>query len=239
MNEKQRESECVQNPNDCTRQVLDAEGTAAFSIRFAGAIIHESDSVKKKYWPSHGQTLTVPWSCHPCCVKMHRSASGAEPCEARASALYMLRPIVISLVSILRYCISIYGTCGTTELHRADLLEELKWLNATNLLLYHRICNVRVIVQTSQPSAIACKLERATGHGHVTRNAQRLRLPRILTEAARRQLLYSGVDACNVFCAVYDSRASFNRAVRLYLLPGLRSRRFFFGDSDSDSRLLP
>ena len=86
----------------------------------------------------------------------------------------------------------------------SDVLDELEWLSATKLVLYHRICNVRTIVQTGQPSAIACKLESATDHGHDTRNAQRLRLPRIHTEAGRRQLLYSGVDTYNVFNTVND-----------------------------------
>ena len=90
----------------------------------------------------------------------------------------------------------------------SDVLDELEWLSATKLVLYHRICNVRTIVQTGQPSAIACKLESATDHGHDTRNTQRLRLPRIHTEAGRRQLLYSGVDSYNVFNTVYDGRVS-------------------------------
>ena len=41
---------------------------------------------------------------------------------------------------------------------------------------------------------MASRLDSASEQGHNTRNANRLRLPRIRTEAGRRQLLYSGVS---------------------------------------------
>ena len=55
-------------------------------------------------------------------------------------------------------------------------------------------------------------------HGHDTRNAGGFRLPRIRTEAGRRQLSYGGVDAFNKFCATYDMSALFKTALRSYLL---------------------
>ena len=219
-----------------TRQML--KGLPPVSIRFAGTIIHESASVKNlgllmdKHLTYHDHVSHVVGKCTGALLALNHARHVLPPPT--------LRPIVLSLVvSTLRYCISIYGTCGTTELHRvqkllnfcarvisgrrkyshvSDVLKQLKWLNATNLVMYHRICNVHAIVNTGQPSAIAHSLERATDHGHVTRNAQRFRLPRIRTEAGRRQLVYSGVDAYNVFCAAYSSRTSFKRAVRLHLL---------------------
>ena len=63
--------------------------------------------------------------------------------------------------------------------HVSDVLRDLKWLDATNLALYRGIWCVRRIIESGQPSGIACALVCATDHGHNSRNARRLRLPRI------------------------------------------------------------
>ena len=151
-----------------------------------------------------------------------------------------VKPIVNSLVvSTLRYCLSIYGTCGATEQRRlqkvlnfcarvisgrrrrdhvSDVLRDLRWLSAENLIMYHRIYSVRRIVISEHPRALADAMERATDHGHDTRNADRFRLPRIHIEAGRRQLMYSGVDAFNNFSAARDSSVHFQTALRNHLL---------------------
>ena len=76
----------------------------------------------------------------------------------------------------------------------SDVIRDFKWLSASNLALYHRMCTVRTIVQTGQPSSIGSRLE-VLEHGHDTRQAQRLRLPGIRTEAGRQQLVDSDADA--------------------------------------------
>ena len=151
-----------------------------------------------------------------------------------------MKPIVTSLVvSTMRYCFSVYGTCGATERRRlqkvlnfcarvirgrrkrdhvSDVLRDSRWMTADSLVLYHRVCSVRRIVESGHPHEIESTLVSASDHGHDTRNAGRLRLPKIRTEAGRRQLVYGGVEAYNQFCASYDSSASFKRALRTYLL---------------------
>ena len=210
-----------------TSQML--RGLPSVSIRFAGATVRESETVRNlglimdRHLSYHCHVSHVVSKCTGALLALNHAKHVLPP--------HTLKPIVTSLVvSTVRYCISIYGTCGTTELRRVqrvlnfcarvisgrrkysdvtDVLRELKWLSAANLALYHRICSVRTIGQTGHPSNIACMLENATDHGHDTRYAQRLRLPRIRTEAGRRQLVYSGVDAYNGFCKTYYGRSSF------------------------------
>ena len=219
-----------------TRQML--KGLPPITIKFAGTTVCESASVRNlgfvmdKYLSYHEHISQVVSRCTGALLALNH--------VRHVLPRVTLRPIVTSLVvSTLRYCIAIYGTCSTTELgrvqkvlnfcarvisgrrkysHVTDVLRELKWLSATNLALYHRICNVRTIRHTGQPSSIACALENATDHGHDTRYAHRLRLPRIRTEAGRRQLVYSGVSAYNEFCATYDGQTSIKGAVRRHLL---------------------
>ena len=219
-----------------TRQMLN--GLPSVSIRFAGTIVRESATVKNlglvmdRHLHYHDHVNRVVSKCTGALLALNH-VKHVLPIPA-------LQPIVSSLVvSSLRYCISVYGTCGATELHRvqkvlnfcarvisgrrkhshvSDVLKDLRWLSAANLVLYHRICMVRTIVQTGQPSGIALMLHSATDHGHDTRHARRLRLPQIHTEEGRRQLLYSGIDAYNQFCAAYDGQTSFMKAVRRYLL---------------------
>jgi len=80
------------------------------------------------------------------------------------------------VVSSIRYCISIYGTCGTTQLHRVQkllnfcarvisgrrkydrisgVLKELKWLRAKQLVKYHQLCLLKSVLATGLPSDIA------------------------------------------------------------------------------------
>ena len=164
------ESKRLHNPDDCARYPSDAQSTAIrYSISFAGATVHESTSVKNL-----GLVVDKHLSYH-CHVNHVSKCTGALPALNHAKHVLppiTLKPIVIPRCRVsLRYCISIYGTCGTTELRRVqkvlnfcarvisdhrkyshvtDVPRELKWLSAPNLAPYHRICNVRTIRQVSR-----------------------------------------------------------------------------------------
>lgn len=219
-----------------TRQML--RDVPPVSVRFAGTTVMESESVKNL-----GVTMDKHLTFQKHVTRVVSKCTGsllALNHVKHVLPVQTVKPIVTSLVvSTLRYCLSIYGTCGVTERRRlqkvlnfcarvisgrrrtdhiSDVLRELKWMTAENLTLYHRICNVRRIVETGQPYSIASTLQCATDHGHDTRRAGRLRLPQIRTETGRRQLVYGGVKAYNEFCAVYDGRASFKSSLRAYLL---------------------
>ena len=218
-----------------TRQML--RGLQPISIRFAGTTVCESATVRNlglvmdKHLSYHEHVNHVVSKCTGSLLALSHARHVLPPNS--------LKPIVISLVvSVVRYCIAIYGTCGTTELsriqkvlnfcarvisgrrkysHVTDILRDLNWLSAANLALYHRICSVRRVIVSSQPTSVACTLE-TLDHGHDTRHSGRLRLPRIRTEAGRRQLVHSGVNSYNDFIATYDGRTRLKTAVTRYLL---------------------
>ena len=140
-----------------TRQML--KELSSVSIRFAGATVHESATVKNlgvimdKHLSYHRHVSHVVSKCTGALLALNHAEHVLPP--------FTLKPIVTSLVvSTLRYCISVYGTCGATELRRVqkvlnfcarvisgrrkhshvtDVLRGLKWLSAANLALYHRI----------------------------------------------------------------------------------------------------
>ena len=219
-----------------TRQML--KGMPPVRVKFAGSTITESDTVSNL-----GIVMDKHLTYHDHVNRLVSRCTGTLIALTHAKHVLpqrVMQPIVTALVlSTIRYCIAVYGTCGVTELHRvqkllhfcarvvsgrrkydhvSDVLRDMRWLSAQNLFLYHRICCVRRIVESGQPSAIASMLVNAADHGHETRHASRLRLPRIRTEAGRRQLVYSGVDEYNRFNEHYNGRPAFKTAARNYLL---------------------
>ena len=105
----------------------------------------------------------------------------------------LLKHIVEALaVSIVRYCISIYGTCTDTQLHRvqkvlnfcarvvtgrrkydhiSDVFNDLRWLSAHQLSHYHQLCSLHRTLTTGKPEQLAATIGRTAGqrHDHNTR----------------------------------------------------------------------
>ena len=122
-------------------------------------------------------------------------------------------------VSPVRYCISVYGVCGTTQIarlqkllnfgarvisgrrkydHISDVLEDLKWLTAGNLHLYHSLTSLKHMLSTGQPETLYSSLvSRGDIHHRMTRQADRLDRPAIRTDSGRRRFLFSAVTAYN------------------------------------------
>lgn len=124
------------------------------------------------------------------------------------------------VISILRYCLSVYGSCSNTQLHRvqkiinfcarvvsgrrrhdhiSDVVQNLSWLNAERLSKYHTVCAVHNTLVTGFPVSIhsTIGIPAAQLHDHHTRHANDLTLPRIRTESGRRRLCYRGVSMLN------------------------------------------
>ena len=128
-----------------------------------------------------------------------------------------LKRIVEGLVlSVLRYCLSVYGSCGETQLCRlqkvinfcarvvtgrrrrervSGAIQQLKWLTAKQLVTYHSVCAVERTIVSGQPECLSDTMgHRASQrHQHDTRRAGFLTLLSIHTEAGRRRLCYRGV----------------------------------------------
>ena len=150
-----------------------------------------------------------------------------------------LPTIVQALVnSVIRYCMSVYGTCTDTQLHRvqkllnfgarvisgrrkydhiSDVLKDLRWLDAHNLVRYHRLCLVHSVDTTGRPESIADTLGDAAQHQYMTRAAGNHVLPRIRTEAGRRRLCYSAVQDYDSLPINVNAR-SFRAQLRKHLL---------------------
>ena len=151
-----------------------------------------------------------------------------------------LKPIVQALViSIVRYCMSVYGSCGETQLYRvqkilnfcarvvsgkrkhdhiSDVFRDMRWLTASELAMYHRVCSMHSALVTGRPEPIAVTLGRTARqrHAHDTRRASEVTLSRIRTEAGRRRLCYGAVQAYNRL-PILNAEVSFKRQLKNHL----------------------
>ena len=134
---------------------------------------------------------------------------------------HLMPKIVQSLVlSVVRYCLSVYGSCNDTQMrkiqkiinfsarvvsgrrkydHISDVVDRLGWLNAKHLIMYHTACSLNKTIRTGTPAYIAQTVgpPRNAVHDHATRRSAELSLPRIRTEAGRRRLCYRGAALLN------------------------------------------
>ena len=99
-----------------TRQML--KGLPSVSIRFAGATVHESESVKNlglvmdRHLTYHSHVNHVASKCTGALLVLNHAKHVLPP--------YLIVSYLV--VSALRYCMSFYDTCGTAELHRVHKL---------------------------------------------------------------------------------------------------------------------
>ena len=151
----------------------------------------------------------------------------------------VLITIVQALVtSVVRYCISLYGTCNTTQLHRvqkllnfgarvisdrrkydhiSDVFRELNWLDARRLVMYHRLCLIHSAITTGRPESVADVIGTSAQHHYQTRGSSQRVLSRIRTEQGRRRLCYSGVREYNQLPFDTNTRG-FRSRLRRHLL---------------------
>ena len=154
-----------------------------------------------------------------------------------------LKVVVQALVlSIVRYCMSVYGSCGVTRMarvqkiinfcarvvcgrrrrdHISGAIEELGWLRATEMVEYHTICAVQRAITTGVPQSIGETIGPVARdvHDHDTRNADRITRPRARTETGRRRLCIRGVEMLNSISSSLDpNTSSFRRNVKRVIL---------------------
>ena len=124
------------------------------------------------------------------------------------------------MISAVRYCISIYGSCSAQQTNRtqkiinfcarvvtgrsryshiSDAVRHLGWMSAKQLAEYHAVSAVRSAVVTGLPEIMCRTIQPPANnrHTHNTRGAEHLTLPRIKTESGRRRLCYRGVTWLN------------------------------------------
>ena len=135
---------------------------------------------------------------------------------AMSHAKHVLPPFTVALViealvvSAIRYCIAIYGTCGRTQLHRiqkllnfcarvisgrrkydhiSDALKRLKWLRAEQLVKYHQLCMVKTVIDSNLPLDIAAMFSYVSTP-HNTRQTGQLYCPRAKSGSGTRRLAH-------------------------------------------------
>ena len=148
-----------------------------------------------------------------------------------------LKVIVEALaMSVVRYCLSVYGSCGVTQLsrlqkvvnfcvrvvtgkrrfdHVSGALQQLQWLNAEQLVAYHTVCALARVIETEQPEYLYGTIGPRAGqrHAYSTRQSGLYTCPNIRTEAGRRRMCYRGVQLMNRVGAV-PGESGFRGTVR-------------------------
>ena len=120
---------------------------------------------------------------------------------------------------MLRYCLSVYGASNVTQRgrlqklvrfaarvvsgrrkydHVSDVIDDLGWLTADSMYMYHYLVLVRKMLVTSEPQHLArCLVTRQSVHGRDTRQSNRLLTPAIRSESGRRRFLFTAVSDFN------------------------------------------
>ena len=150
------------------------------------------------------------------CTGMMRGLSHTRHSVTEPIMVTLLQGLVLSVV---RYCISVYGACSGTQIQRvqklinfaarvisgrrkfdhiSDVIRRLGWLRAEQLCKYHCLTTLKKILMTGQPNVISSALtSRHSVHGRNTRQYDQLQTPMIRTEAGRKRFLYLTVTNYN------------------------------------------
>ena len=176
-------------------------------IRFGNSLISESLTVKNL-----GLTMDRFLSFEPHinqlvakCTGVLISLSHTRHVLPSFTVAHVVNALVVSSI---RYCISIYGTCGKTQLHRvqkllnfcarvisgrrkydhiADVLRKLNWLRAEQLVSYHQLCLAKTALDTGLPPDIAAMFTHVVTP-YNTRQAGLLSHPRAKACSGKRRL---------------------------------------------------
>ena len=214
------------------------------SINFCGTVIKDAGSVKNLgltmdrhlNFQNHIDTITHK------CTGLLVALSHTRHVIPKAALKTIVEALVIS---ILRYCMSLYGSCGVTQKHRvqkminfcarvvtgkrrydhiSDAVRQLRWPTATDMIDYHTVCAIERILVSGQPHYLKETIGDQANqvHQHNTRRAGQRTLPRIRTEAGRRRLCFRGVSLLNRTGLVPGSPQF--KAQLKEMLPGISSQ---------------
>ena len=123
------------------------------------------------------------------------------------------------VIALIRYGIAVYGNCAAQSVtrvqkllnfcarvvsgrrkrdHVRDVLQELGWLPARDLIVYRTLCLLKSVVTRGQPSDIAQQLHSVRSvRERSTRQDDNLFMPRVRAESGRRRFVYRAAQAYN------------------------------------------
>ena len=211
------------------------------TVKFMGATVAGSPTVRN-LGVVFDQTMT--FSAHiddvvRRCTGTLCGLSHSRHCLPRSAVQRLVEGLVLSLI---RYCVTVYGSANRTQLsrlqrlmnfgarvvsgrrkydHISDALRELNWLSAENMYRYHGLTLLNKIRCTAEPESLSSSLvTRRDAHRRITRQAGQLVTPKIRSESGRRRFLYSMVTEFNGLpTAMRDMRPHvFKQEVRDWLL---------------------
>ena len=188
------------------------------SIMFSGSNIACSSSVKNL-----GVWFDSDMSFATHTADVVRRCTGSL-CGLSHSRHSLPQSVLITLVqglvvSVLRYCLTVYGASNATQRgrlqklvrfaarvisgrrkydHVSDVIEDLGWLSVESMYRYHSLVLLRKMLATSEPQYLAGSLvTRQSVHGRDTRHGGMIMTPRIRSESGRRRYLYTAVADYN------------------------------------------
>ena len=186
-----------------TRQML--HGIPTLRLKVGDTIVSESREVKNLgvhmdrhlTYETHIDQLTSKCTGFLICLIHAKHTIPSRVLKLLVQAL---------VISSVRYCISIYGTCGTTQLNRIQKIinfcarvisgkkkhdhisqevQRLGFLNPKQLATYHQLCLTKTVLDTNEPKDLRDIFE-FTNHDHNTRQVGHIRPPRARTNAGQR-----------------------------------------------------
>ena len=186
------------------------------SVKFGSAVISESRVVKNL-----GLVMDRYLSFEPHIDQLVARSTGTLMALSHAKHVLprdtLVRVVSALVLSSVRYCIALYGSHGTTQLHRvqklinfcarvisgrrkydhiSDVVRNLRWFSADQLVQYHTLCLLKKVLITGQPSDIASMFAVAE-HTHNTRQTHQFRRPRAVSNAGTRRFSYRASDMFN------------------------------------------
>ena len=108
--------------------------------------------------------------------------------------------------------------------HISDVVHDLGWMSAWQLVEYHTVSAVQRTLTTGFPEHIFDTIGDPANlrHGYSTRDRHKRTLPRIRSEAGRRRLNYRGVDMTNSH-NIGDSSTCYRARLKRSILDRKRS----------------
>ena len=164
--------------------------------------------------------------------------SHSRRCLPQSALVRLVEGLVVSLI---RYCVTVYGTANKIQLsrlqrilnfcarvitgrrkyeHISDVLRQLKWLTAENIHLYHSLTLLNKIRYTSEPESLSHGLiARTEAHRRSTRQSDPFVTTKILTESGRRRFVCSALTAFNkLLTSIRDLQPPLFKEVRKRIL---------------------
>lgn len=187
-------------------------------LTLQGTAIHESETVRNL-----GLVMDRHLNFDAHVSQICRKCTGLliGLCHVRQSIPRKCLPTLVNslVMSLIRYCLSIYGNCTKRNLarlqrvinfgarviagrkksdHISVVLRGLRWLSATQLHDYHALCLLKRLLTNSEPHSLVRRLLRRRDVRQTqTRQDNHLDLPTIRSESGRRRFFYRTADMYN------------------------------------------